>query len=101
MSKDGYQYRVTVRRRGCHLSHKVYETKASAMRRMGLVSSDEPWLYYNPPRDPDELNCCSGSYCGCGGQTVRQVSDQIRANMPDLLSAEVQRREVGEWEPIT
>jgi hypothetical protein len=49
----------------------------------------------------DKPHCCVGysDECGCFGETVREMSDRQRANMPPLEYVRLERRPVGEWTP--
>lgn len=93
-----YEYRVVSKREGMQRQkEKRYATKEGADRRLALLVSKSPWTITHPGDDPDDLFCCSGYECGCGGQTIREWHDDYTKSLPKLLFAGIHRREVGEW----
>ncbi len=95
------EYRVVVRREGQRPKVNRYARREFAEQRLRLVTSSEPWRVLWPGRDPDELWCCSGHECACGAVTLREYAAKERTNLPPLISAEIQYREVGEWRSVT
>ena len=90
------EYRVVWKRYGCDQRSRRYATLAGASRFM-LLFGDEPWTAFPKKPSPDDLVCCSGRECACGGLTYRQESEQKRENMPALVYIRLESREVGEW----
>ena len=95
------EYRVVWKREACHQKSKTVRTSEGAVRRLGILTSDEPWIYYRPRVDPDAFVCCAGDkwFCGCGGMTYREESAARRAAMATLEYARIEERTVGEWRP--
>ena len=91
------EYRVVWKREGCDQKRRMLRSIEGAVRRMHLITSDEPWIYYRPVVDPDAFVCCAGDHCGCGGMTYREESDAKRAAMARLEYARTEVRTVGEW----
>ena len=89
-----FEFRVVVKREGCREKARTYRTLRGAQRRFALLGP-EPWTAFG--RQPDELFCCDGAMCSCGGRTVREASDDQRANMPRIEYARIERRRVGKW----
>ena len=89
------QYRVVSKRTGCRTKAVEYARRSSALRRMTLFGP-EPWKAWG--QEPDELMCCPGNMCGCGGVTNREQHEAIRENMPRLEWIRLEVREVGPWE---
>ena len=99
MSAPTREYRVVWQREGLRRKVKRYATLRAAERFMVLLGP-EPWSALG--KSPDALWCCSGyeCECGCGGTTVRQLSDEQRKRMPALLSVQMETREVGAWRAL-
>jgi len=76
-----------------------YSTRRGAEKFM-LLLGPEPWRYYAPTRNADDLVCCSGYECGCGGMTYREQSDKTREDMPDIEYVRLEVREIGEWKTM-
>ena len=91
------EYRVKWKREGLRPKRIRYTSMKSAERRLALLTSDEPWLYYGGGNDPSDYQCCSGYECGCGGITVREHCEQRRAEMPPIEYAVIECRPVGAW----
>lgn len=91
------QYRVTWMRAGFRRAKvREFGTEAGA-RRFILLFSAEPWKY-DTKRGPDDLWCCSGGpECSCEGITVREYHEKTRAEVPALIWARLESRQVGEW----
>ena len=70
--------------------------RAKAERFLKLFGP-EPWTAYGS-KDGNELACCSGHECGCGGMTFRERSEYQFAEMPALEYVRLEAREVGAWE---
>ena len=95
------EYRVKWKRAGLSPKRTRYTSLKAAQRKLGLLTSAEPWLYYGAGLDaPDDWHCCSGHECGCGGITVRQQCEALRRDMPPLEYAKLDMRPVGEWAPV-
>ena|SRR3990167_9333213 len=95
---ERYQYRVLWRREGLRPTQRLFARDATA-RRFLLLFGDEPWrAYLKHGEAPDDLVCCAGHECGCGGHTYRQQAEDRRKHQPALLYARVERRRVGSWE---
>jgi hypothetical protein len=91
------EYRVKWKREGLRPKRIRYTSMKAAERRLALLTSDEPWLYYGGVNDPSDYQCCSGHECGCGGITVREHCEQRRAEMPPIEYAVIECRPVGAW----
>lgn len=91
------EYRVKWKREGLRPKRIRYTSMKAAERRLALLTSDEPWLYYGGGNDPSDYQCCSGHECGCGGITVREHCEQRRAEMPPIEYAVIECRPVGAW----
>lgn len=89
------EYRVKWKRAGLDSKRVKYTSRKFAERRVALLTSTEPWVLFG--KNPDEYECCSGYECGCGGETVREFSDRMRADMPALEYAVIEQRQVGPW----
>lgn len=87
------EYRVVSKRECCSPKVRYYRTRAGAERRM-LLYGPEPWKAFDPEGGPDDLDCCSGVECGCGGMTNRERSEELRARLPRLEWAQLTAREV-------
>lgn len=94
------EYRVKWKRKGLNPKRIRYTSMKAAGRRLALLTSAEPWLYYGGGNDPSGYQCCSGYECGCGGITVREYCEQKRAEMPPIEYAVIECRPVGAWEPV-
>lgn len=90
-----FEYRVTWKREGLSPKRKVYARRASAERRIALMTSPEPWRVYSS--DPDEFFCCSGNYCGCGGISVRENAEAVRSALPPMEYVRLEVRTVRDW----
>jgi len=86
------EYRVVWKRNDLKQKTKKYTTLRGAKRFMILLG-DEPWKAFD--HDPEDYICCSGSDCGCGGQTVR--NHFLRKDQPKIEFVRLEQREVGEW----
>lgn len=99
------EYRLLIQRTGN--SRKDWRTRSlkSLANRIGLLTSPEPWRFYGSrderERDGDELACCRGEACGCGGLTVREQALAPRENLPQIESLYVEKRQITTttWEP--
>ena len=94
------EYRVKWKRKGLNPKRIRYTSMKAAERRLALLTSAEPWLYYGGGNDPSDYQCCSGYECGCGGITVREHCEQRRAEMPPIEYAVIECRPVGAWESV-
>ena len=90
------EYRVVWKRAGCVVKRKRYRYRKNAEKWITLLGP-EPWTTYG--RAPDDLQCCNGRECACGGVTVREHSDEIRATLPAIEWIRLDSRPVGQWEP--
>lgn len=94
------EYRVVYQREGHRRKAKRYATLRGAERLLAILTSDEPWRAWDPNAGPDDLVCCRGHMCGCGGETQRERSDRERATIPALEFVRIESRSVGEWAPV-
>lgn len=100
------EYRVSWQRgpdeHDCYIRKSAtFGSLKGALRRV-LLLGPEPWLAFG--KLPNEMDCCTGQECACGGLTVRQASDERRKNLPPLVGSPViTRRTVtrGAWEPVS
>ena len=103
MSTSTYQYRVVWRRKDWNYSKKKVFNTLRGVRQFLLILGPEPWkgveAFKN--RDADELFCCSGHECGCGGETIREHFTGRSAGIPPLQSLHVERRRVLDWKTFT
>ena len=93
------EYRVIWKREGLKTKRKRYANKPQAERFMVLMGP-EPWLAQKSRwsrKGPDDLKCCSGHMCGCGGMTVREYEEDYRKDLPKLEWIRLEEREVGKW----
>jgi hypothetical protein len=98
--RENYQYRVIWQREGCRKKFKLCARLSTAERHIGLLTSNEPWKHIHDLKElgPDDLFCCDGYQCGCGGNTCAEHFTEKRESLPKLLYAEIEKRSVGEWE---
>lgn len=54
----------------------------------------EPWTAFK--LDPDELPCCNGMECACGGMTNREAMLARRGDLPPVTWFRLESREVHE-----
>jgi len=91
------EYRVIWQREGSTKKRKVFQSKTGANRWFRLLTDKEPpWNLYNIA-DPDEVDCCDGNECGCGGVTFREIFAKKSEGLAKIIHSEIQSREVGEW----
>jgi hypothetical protein len=90
-----FQFRVVSKRAGQRERAKLYATLRGAQRRAALYGP-EPWTAHG--RSPEELWCCDGNQCPCGGDTVRQHHESLRRELPALEFVRIERRRVSAWE---
>lgn len=97
------EYRVVWRRVGelsaaRRTKRRTFKTRFGAERFLKLFGP-EPWMaYLRPGEKPDDWRCCSGSECGCRGETIRGYHEATRASLPPLERVWLEAREVGKWE---
>ena len=100
-SRAMVRYRLTWQRTGEHgpqIKSKSFGSMATVGNHIGLLMSAEPWRFFGTAedrqRDGDELMCCNGRECGCGGETVREHAMAGRAHLPPVDWVKVERRTV-------
>lgn len=91
------EYRVIWKREGMRTKRFRSVSRAAAERRLALMTSPEPWKFYNPPKEGDQQICCSGHECGCFGATYREEAEAKYKEMPKLEWIRLEAREVGKW----
>lgn len=91
------EYRLVTKREGQDPRVRIYRTLKGAQRRL-LLYGPEPWLFWG--KGPDGLVCCDGWECGCGGDTYRERTAQIREHCPALECARIEQRRVSSWKPV-
>jgi len=91
-----YRYRVVSRRAEGRPKVATFSTLAAAQKRVALLTSPEPWTVLG--LKADDLVCCDGSMCSCGGKTCEEDTVERRAAMPGLLWVRLERREVTPWQ---
>lgn len=97
MTREAIEYRVAWKRVGCRAKSKRFRDLAAAEKFMTLFGP-EPWTYYaDRDKGADDLICCTGYECGCGGETYRGRSDAQRARQPGLEYVRLQLRGVDPW----
>ena len=90
----GAEFRVVWKREGLRPKKRVYVQRTRAEKFLQLFGP-EPWTYLG--HQPDDLVCCSGRECGCGGLTYAEYDRSKRAELPKLEWIRVETREVGAW----
>jgi hypothetical protein len=100
------QYRVTYKRAGREPRRHTCGNLGQLRRFLFLLGS-EPWRGFSPDgsgneADPDELVCCSGYECECGGLTWREQSDARREELKltPLQWVKVAARPIARYQPI-
>lgn len=90
------QVKVTWKRAGNEPKSKRFIGMKRA-RRWLTILGPEPWLAHG--QRPDDLNCCSGRECGCGGITVREHWESGREGLPPIEWIKIEKRTLtyGEW----
>jgi hypothetical protein len=99
------EYRVVWKRRGMPRKSKRFQTLKAAERRV-LLLGPEPWRAFEAL--PDDLHCCSGHECACGGETWREHLLGQRTEprgpdddgMPAIEYIHIEKRPLGKWEPV-
>lgn len=101
------EYRLLIQRRGNNVKDFRARSLKAIEKRIGLLTSPEPWRFFNDAseraKDADDFVCCAGTRydeCGCGGQTMREQAEALRANLPPIESLRVERRQITStpWE---
>lgn len=90
-----FEYRVVWQREGRAQQVKRYAKEKGAEMRYQLLTSAEPWKLIG--QEANDWVCCSGSECGCGGETYATKTKRINDEAP-LKYARVEARSVGTWE---
>lgn len=98
---DKYTYRVVSKREGRRTKYKTFATIKAAERRLALLTSAEPWKLKDPRNNIDEVVCCDGYECGCGGETHGEAFEAFKKETATLLDAYIEKRPVGDWQPLT
>jgi hypothetical protein len=94
------EYRVLVQRQGNAISEVRYRLLKRVEKRIGLLTSDEPWRFYDDAykrsRGPDDYACCDGDRCecGCGGLTMREATEERRSGLPPIEWIRVECRQI-------
>ena len=88
------EYRVVWQREGERRKTKRFSRLKIAERFVSLFGP-EPWKAWG--KTPDAFDCCDGRGCSCSGLTVKERSDERRAQMPKLEWIRIESRDVGEW----
>lgn len=97
MKRTRTEFRITIKRAGREPRTVIRCSEASARKFLQLLGP-EPWKVYAPIEDDgDGLVCCSGQYCGCGGQTWREQADAKRKEYTPLQWVRVESR-LRTWE---
>lgn len=98
------EYRVVWKRKDCEVDDHTFRSKPKRKRYVSLkraeqfmriLISSEPWKELG--LEGDDLNCCDGHECGCGGKTVREVFTEKYADYPPIEFVRLEEREVGKW----
>ena len=93
-------WRVTWKRDGTKIKHKIYTNKASAKRFMVLLGP-EPWKAVDFESVLDNFMCCNGRECRCGGITYRDYYEKAREGLPPIIEMYLESRFVDTWERET
>jgi hypothetical protein len=97
MKAAGQEHRVTWQRQGYRKKSRLFQTAAAAERHALVLQGRLAEAY--PDKDPEDLACCSGFECGCGGLTNAEAWAREHARFPPLiLGPWIERRDVGAWE---
>lgn len=90
------EHRITWKRVGNPPKSKRCARRSTVERFLALLGP-EPWRAFK--REPDELFCCSGHDCGCGGDTVRDHFLGERKDLPPIEWIKVDSRmvETSPW----
>lgn len=78
------EWRVLSQRVGNPVTEKRYRSMKSVMKRIGLLTSPEPWRFYETFQSGDERV----------DDDVRRESEERRAALPALESVRVESRQV-------
>jgi len=89
------EYRVVWKRKGVNRKIKKCVRKITAARHAALLTSQEPWVLFG--QKPDDLACCTGHECGCGGLTIEQEYNQRSRAYPPLEYVKIEIRDVSLW----
>jgi hypothetical protein len=84
---------------------KTFASLPAAKRYILLLTSDEPWKAFreHARKAPDDLACCDGWECSCGGETVRDHFLKRREGLPPLVGpVRIEARTVtrGAWTEV-
>jgi hypothetical protein len=95
------QYRLRWKRVGLPEKRRIYWLRPYAEKR-ALLLGPEPWRALG--HDGDEIMCCNGRECNCGGQTWREHMLEVRASQShdgipaiEYIAIDERTVEVGEW----
>lgn len=95
------EYRVLTVRQGNAVKEKRYRSMKHVMKRINILTSDEPWRFYGDAwtreKGPDDYVCCAGTRydeCNCGGMTMREDTAERRKNLPPIESIRVEARTI-------
>lgn len=88
------EWRVTWKRVGCRSKLKRFGSRLTA-EKFTTLFGPEPWTHKG--KGPDDLVCCAGRECGCGGQTYREKSEEQRSRQPGLEYVRLQARPYAPW----
>jgi hypothetical protein len=97
-SRSTFEFRVVFQREGKVQHVRRYATRKGADRRLAVLTSDEPWLLFG--KSADDLICCSGRECGCEGLTQRTRHEKLKTELPRLLYARLEQRQIGPWRTV-
>lgn len=91
------EYRVTWQREGWSQKSVIFKTLHKAMRRIGVMTSDTPWIYWGLAAD-------AGNLLTNDSKTVAEEAKERRERMPPLSWLKLETRQVTrtKWaeEPI-
>jgi len=100
-TKTTKQFRLRWKRVGLPEKRRIYWLRRYA-EKYALLLGPEPWKALG--RDADEIMCCNGRECNCGGRTWREHMIEVRASqnhygMPAMEYVAIDERmvELGEW----
>lgn len=90
------EYRVVWQREGLSRRTALRQTLAGA-ERLALVLQGR--MEEATGRSRDELACCSGRECSCGGETLGEAWEARTRQIPSLVAVPlIESRKVGPWE---
>lgn len=95
------EYRVTWKREGLAKKVRRYSRASTAKGLLARLLATAEEAVQLRGHEPEELFCCSGLQCGCGGKTYLQEEEEYRAELPPLEYVFLEERQVGPWSAVS